>query len=152
MPVCYGCLYEYREEDVGGEGGEDALALVGASCGSTADLGVVPAAVSGHDLPGLFLRSASVDLWSPVGEGGVTMGRDPANDVVLHSPAVSRAHLRLVPTPDGMEVSDLGSTNPASYHGRPLSGCVVVPYGDVIEVCGTIVTMTGPSSIVSSGS
>lgn len=142
MPVCYGCLYEYPSGASEGEGERDEAGLAAGECDATCSL--MAAVVPPSDRLGMYLRTASVDLWAPVAEEGVTVGRDPSCDVVLHSPAVSRRHLRLVPTPDGMEVSDLGSTNPASYHGRPLAGAVVVPYGDVIEVCGAVLTMTGP--------
>lgn len=142
MPVCYGCLYEYPEGGPGEAAERSAPAPADGECDMTCSL--VAASVSPTSRPGMYLRTASVDLWAPVVEGGATLGRDPSCDVVLHSPAVSRRHLRLVPTPDGMEVSDLGSTNPASYHGRPLRDVVVVPYGDVLEVCGAIITMTGP--------
>ena len=96
---------------------------------------------------GAYLRTGSVDAWVGVGEGGLLVGRDPACDVVLHSPAVSRRHLRLVPTPDGMEVSDLGSTNPATYRGREVTERVVVPYGDSLELCGCRLTVTGPPAV-----
>ncbi|MBM6774265.1 FHA domain-containing protein [Olsenella profusa] len=93
----------------------------------------------------MLVRTSSVDLWVPVGEEGVTVGRSPENDVVLHSPAVSHRHLRLVPTPDGMEVCDLGSTNPARYRGREVRERVVATYGDSLDVCGCVLTMTGPA-------
>ena len=93
----------------------------------------------------MLLRTPTVDLWVPVSpDAGCVIGRDPANDVVLHAPTVSRRHLGLVPTPDGMEVSDLGATNPATYRGEEVRGSVVVPYGDSVEVCGCVLTMTGP--------
>ena len=93
----------------------------------------------------MLVRTPSVDLWVPVGEKGLSLGRGPENDVVLHSPAISHRHLWLAPTPDGMEVCDLGSTNPARYHGREVRERVVAPYGDSLDVCGCVLTMTGPA-------
>ena len=93
----------------------------------------------------MLVRTPSVDVWVSVPSRGVTVGRDDGNDVVLHSRAVSRRHLRLAPTPDGMEASDLGATNPTRYRGRDVRGSVIVPYGDSVDVCGCVLTMTGPS-------
>lgn len=143
VPVCYGCLYEFPAEGGGAEAGG---VTGGGEADRTLSLAAVAAGPHPHDGLGVYLRTASVDLWTPVPEGGAVLGRDLSSEVVLHSPAVSRRHLRLVPTSDGMEVIDLGSTNPACYHGRPVTQRVVVPYGDSLEVCGTIVTMTGPGA------
>lgn len=142
MSVCYGCLYDFtRAPARPGPEGEAPPAA-----GDTLDLGAVPqAARHMADRVGVLVRTASVDLWAPVGEGGLTLGRDPSNDVVLHSPAVSRRHLRLEPTPDGMEVLDLGSTNPATYRGREVDR-VVVPYGEALDVCGCLLVVTGPAA------
>ena len=137
MSVCYGCLYDFSRDAAGGS--------PGACCpDDTLDLSpVVPAGVGRGEL-GVYLRTASVDVWVPVSpDRGGTVGRDPANDVVLHGPAVSRRHLSLLPVPEGVQVTDLGATNPATYHGREVEGSVVVPYGDSVEVCGCVLTMTG---------
>ena len=94
---------------------------------------------------GMLIRTPMVDAWLPVSpKEGCSLGRDPANDIVLHAPTVSRRHLRLAPTPDGMQVIDLGSTNPATYRGEEVRESVIVPYGDSIELCGCVLTMTGP--------
>ena len=139
MHVCYGCLYDFSRDSAGPDTGADA------GCGGdTVDLSVTVAPKDGRVALGMWLRTASVDVWVPVPEQGISLGRDPTNDVVLHSPAVSRRHLRMVPTPDGMEVEDLGSKNRATYRGREISDRVVVTYGDAIDVCGCILVMTGP--------
>ena len=152
MMVCYGCLYDFtRERDASaelppptpglGEGAGDG------GTGDTEDLSAAARRAASEARTGAYLRTGSVDAWVGVGEGGLLVGRDPACDVVLHSPAVSRRHLRLVPTPDGMEVSDLGSTNPATYRGREVTERVVVPYGDSLELCGCRLTVTGPPAV-----
>ncbi|MDM8270353.1 FHA domain-containing protein [Thermophilibacter provencensis] len=144
MNVCYGCLYDFSRDAprppraplsllVGEDGPEDTVNL---------------AAAAGEPLTervGMMMRTSSVDVWIAVSDEGVSIGRAPENDVVLHSPAISGRHLSIVPTPDGMEVSDLDSTNPARYHGREVRGRVIVSYGDTIDVCGCILTMTGPT-------
>ena len=142
MSICYGCLYDFTRGTPEGAGpGRGA----GAPAGDTAELlAAGPVECVGTAEPGMFVMTPLASLWTPVAPGGSSLGRDPSNDVVLHSPAVSRRHLRLLPTPDGMEVADLGSTNPATYRGREVAGRVVVPYGDAIDVCGCRLVMTGP--------
>ena len=134
MSVCYGCLYDFTRDvghapgalpsPVGAAPSSDALG------GDTEDLS---AAVSlarrrGREV-GVVVRTASVDLWAPVPGGGTSVGRDPSNDVVLHSLAVSRRHLRMVPTPDGMEVEDLGSRTPPRIGGGTSPGASSCPMG-----------------------
>lgn len=149
MNVCYGCLYDFSRDGsrvrdaglpavAGGASGGDALDLL--ACGPHED--------GFTDEVGMFVRTSSVDFWMCVPEKGLSLGRAPENDIVLHSPAISSRHLHVAPTPDGMELRDLGATNPARYHGREVRGLVVVPYGDVADVCGCILTMTGPAASV----
>ena len=145
MSVCYGCLYDFARD-----GSRSVVALptcvAGDGCGGdTVDLSAA-SQVAEHDEVGMLVRSASVDVWVPVGEKGITVGRAADNDVVLHSPAISQRHLRLVPTPGGMEAVGQGSTNPARYRGREVVGGVVVPYGGVLDVCGCVFVTTGPAA------
>lgn len=149
MNICYECLYDFSRDRArrGGDApdpeGEDA-----AHRGDTLDLsGASAPAKSGAGEPGMLVRTASADLWVGVPADGLSVGRAQDNDVVLHSRAISGHHLRVVPTPDGMEVCDLGSTNPARYRGREVRGRVIVSYGDTIDVCGCALTMTGPASL-----
>lgn len=144
MNVCYGCLYDFTREPSREGRPELPLGTLGEDGETTLDLSA-ESPRPGMSEVGALVRTPSVDLWICVPPQGVSVGRDVANDVVLHSRAVSRRHLRLVPTPDGMEVGDQGATNPTRYHGRDVRGTVVVPYGDSIDVCGCVFTMTGPS-------
>lgn len=146
MTVCYGCLYDFAREHEAPpvlpplpEQPDDERA-----CDDTEDLSAARSRLADEARTGAYLRTGLLDTWLPIGEKGLVVGRDPECDVVLHSPAVSRRHLRLEPTPEGMEVADLGSTNPATYRGREVTGRVVVPYGDSVDVCGCRLTMTGP--------
>ena len=155
MNICYGCLYDFSRDAVPPEepaGSGPAQEGAGERPGpdDTQDLTLPPEALSRvEDEVGMLIRTSTVDLWVPVSpETGCLLGRDPANDVVFHAPTVSRRHLELVPTPDGMEVTDLGSTNPATYRGEEVRGHVVVPYGDSVEVCGCVLTMTGPEPVL----
>lgn len=165
MHICYGCLYdftrdktrslpgmpelpEFPEEGRAEEPFVEVDPIVEVSlAGDTEDLADVSRAVSRDERVGMLIRTLALDVWTPVPEEGLSVGRDASNEVVVHSPAVSRHHLRVRPTPDGMEVTDLGSTNPATYQGRNIARSVVVSYGDSIDVCGTTLIMTGTKSI-----
>lgn len=145
MDVCYGCLFDFDRRPEAAllppcepvEEREDA--------GDTEDLSaVVRVCFGGERRVGVLVRTVAVDVWRALDEEGAVVGRDGSCEVALHSPAVSRRHVRLMPVPEGMEVIDLGSTNPATYRGREVTGRVVVPYGDSIDVCGCRLTMTGP--------
>ncbi|MDX6580963.1 MAG: transport system ATP-binding/permease protein [Solirubrobacterales bacterium] len=59
----------------------------------------------------------------PVVFGGerLSIGRDPANDVVLADPNVSRFHAELVCDGDAFELTDLGSRNGTRLDGEPVT-------------------------------
>jgi len=71
---------------------------------------------------------------------GVVVGADPAADVVLSDPAVSRRHCSLVPVADGFEVTDLGSRNGTLLDGVALQKANV-PVGAVLRVGGTLLSL-----------
>lgn len=54
--------------------------------------------------------------------GEMTVGRDPANGIVLADPSVSTHHASLVRVRDGWRVADLGSTNGTLVNGKPIDG------------------------------
>lgn len=55
--------------------------------------------------------------------GELTIGRDPANDVVIDSSTVSRRHARLRSTVDGWLLMDVGSSNGTYVNGTlPVTG------------------------------
>ncbi|MBY4798007.1 FHA domain-containing protein [Collinsella sp. AGMB00827] len=45
------------------------------------------------------------------GSKETTLGRDPANGIFLNDMTVSRSHAKIIPTPQGMVIEDLGSLN-----------------------------------------
>jgi hypothetical protein len=73
-------------------------------------------------------------------DGELTIGRDPSNDVVIHSSSVSRRHALVRATVDGWLITDMGSSNGTYVNGAPpltAEGTVVrvgahVRFGDVI--------------------
>lgn len=51
-------------------------------------------------------------------QGPVTIGRSPECDIHINDPGLSRVHARLVPTEDGVQIEDLGSTNGSFINDR----------------------------------
>lgn len=69
----------------------------------------------------------------PLTGQAMTLGRDPANDIVVESEAVSRRHARLDRRDGGWEISDLGSTNGLRFQGRQVQS-VTLTNGDVVYI------------------
>lgn len=159
MDVCYGCMYDFTREPAG-EPATDPLAMdldepdvpqppepvPGAVCetGDTLVLG------EGRRAPlrgmSIGLRGNDLEVTIPLPEGGITVGSLPANDVVLHSRAVSARQLRISPCLGGALVEDGGSENPAMLKGRYVSSLAKMTPGDVLDVCGTKITLVCPSA------
>jgi len=62
----------------------------------------------------------------------VTLGRDPANDMVINDPQVSRQHAHVTRQGDLMIIEDLGSTNGTFANGMRLTDPHTLSNGDVI--------------------
>lgn len=177
MCVCYGCLYDFSRERPRAEtapkrslsslpqlpdparppappgsgalshgAGRPSPRASSALRRPSAAAAVLPR-VPQAPVPGVRICSALMDVWVAVPDQGLVVGRDPSCDVVLHAPAVSLRHARLAPTPDGMEVCDLGATNPPVYAGREVVAPVVVPYGEEVDLCGYRLVMTGQPGV-----
>lgn len=67
----------------------------------------------------------------------MTLGRDPANDIVVDYDAVSRRHARLDRRDTGWEITDLGSTNGLRLHDRQVENARLTD-GDVLQVGRTV--------------
>lgn len=161
MDVCYGCLYDFRNPGEGfvslpdpegqASGAKSAVAArpLGRQAGPSStkagptqpremampgDPGATLA--FGSELPPVVLRvrSPSVEFVIPVGDGGVSFGRSPENDVILPARTVSREHLRVVRRGDDTMAFDQGATNPTLLNGNAISGGVRIADGDVLEV------------------
>lgn len=63
----------------------------------------------------------------------MTVGRLPVCDIPIQEPTLSRCHVRLSPTPEGMLVQDLGSTNGTYVNGRRVSQWIARP-GDELRL------------------
>ena len=51
-------------------------------------------------------------------QGPITIGRSPECDIHVNDPGLSRVHARLVPSADGVQVEDLGSSNGTFVNDR----------------------------------
>jgi len=71
---------------------------------------------------------------------GVVVGADPAVDVPLDDPAVSRRHCTIRPVADGFEVTDLGSRNGTHLDGVSLTRATVPP-GATLRLGATLVQL-----------
>ncbi len=66
------------------------------------------------------------------------VGRDPESDLVLTDARVSGRHAALRLTPDGLEVTDLGSANGTLVRRTRLTGTQLVQPGDEVQVGETV--------------
>ena len=66
-----------------------------------------------------------------------TIGRGPANSIVLHDERSSRFHAEVIPVATGWKVRDVGSRNGTIVGGEPLAGDRPLVPGDMILVGGT---------------
>ena len=64
----------------------------------------------------------------------LTIGREMTCDVIIPDRQVSRFHARLLPTPDGIILEDLGSKNGVHCNGTPVTGKVTLQDGDTVQI------------------
>lgn len=70
--------------------------------------------------------------------GELTIGREPANTIVLDLDNVSRRHARCYPSGDGFSMLDLGSTNGTRINGSPIRGETRLRNSDLIQIGSSI--------------
>ena len=94
-----------------------------------------------------FAAPASIKLGvtSPAGKieyaleaEAITLGRDPANDIVIDQPIVSRHHARLELTDYGYRIIDLGSANGLAVQDTPVTELLLVD-GDTLSIAGDVI-------------
>ncbi len=73
----------------------------------------------------------------PLKADAVTLGRDPANDIVIDDPVVSRRHARLRRAGATYEIADLGSANGLTFEGEQVADRALVD-GDVLRIAQTV--------------
>jgi pSer/pThr/pTyr-binding forkhead associated (FHA) protein len=79
-------------------------------------------------------------------EGPVVIGREGA-DLLVQDTLVSRRHVRISPTPGGLTVEDLGSTNGTFLNGNELHAPAPASPGDQITVGTTVVEVRSPQQV-----
>ena len=78
--------------------------------------------------------------------GTLEVGRE-ADGVLIADEGASRRHLKLLPSPLGLSVVDLGSRNGTLLNGVPLEGRAVLKAGDVLRLGRTeivVLRQSGP--------
>lgn len=66
------------------------------------------------------------------------LGRDITNDIVINDREVSRHHLRLMLSSDGLTIEDLGSTNGTFVNGKRVTGSISLKNGDMLGLGETV--------------
>ena len=125
MPICYECLYEFAVQD-------EIVPIRAYEEGEVRQQ---------QDHAGelrIHIATPSADLALPVPEDGLVVGRGSACDVVLHTPAVSRRHVRLEPREGGVLVTNLGARNPATLQDEAVMESTLMEKGEVLNVCGSL--------------
>ncbi|MBI4264112.1 MAG: FHA domain-containing protein [Acidobacteria bacterium] len=84
-----------------------------------------------------WLDGPDVGRSVPVPRGELVIGRAEGATVVIDSPAVSRAHVRLIHTGSALTAEDLGSANGTRLNGRPLSAPTPLRDGDELHIGAT---------------
>jgi pSer/pThr/pTyr-binding forkhead associated (FHA) protein len=86
----------------------------------------------------VVLREGKVELAKELGAGSIVIGRDPASDIPLADPAVSRRHARIDEAHSGTyRIVDLESGNGILHKGRRVDSLDLYP-GCEVEVGGSI--------------
>jgi len=78
------------------------------------------------------------------GSGELVVGRGPDAGLPLGDALVSRAHARILITPDGLRLMDLGSRHGTLVNGERIDGPRLLRWGDVISVGGTLLVVQRP--------
>jgi hypothetical protein len=72
------------------------------------------------------------------------LGRNPDCELLLSDPQASRLHARLRPTPDGVLLTDEGSTNGTRVNGKRIRGSALLRDGDTIAIGGIRLRIVAP--------
>lgn len=67
-------------------------------------------------------------------EADLILGRDATCDIVIPMRQVSRQHMRIHPTPNGIQIEDLGSKNGTYLNGLLLQEPALLNDGDEVQV------------------
>jgi pSer/pThr/pTyr-binding forkhead associated (FHA) protein len=89
---------------------------------------------SSQDFPLLIAKKGPLDgqRWSL--SNPIVIGRDAHCDIIIDDRQVSRFHVRLTPTFEGIVLEDLGSKNGSHCNGNLVSNPIVLQDGDIVQV------------------
>jgi DNA-binding winged helix-turn-helix (wHTH) protein len=89
---------------------------------------------------------STLSRWLMVGRRRISLaglepviGRDPASDIYIDAPGVSRRHARIILDRENAVLEDLGSKNGTAVNGQPLEGRVALKDGDQVRLGQVIV-------------
>ncbi len=85
----------------------------------------------------------SIALQSGAQPTPVVVGRDRQCDLAIDSPLISREHARLLPTPEGLRLEDLRSTNGTFVNGQRIVGDALLRPGDRVSFATFVYRYTG---------
>ena len=94
-------------------------------------VGLTFCALPAAQAPGGTIRLGKLSLGNLPAYG---IGRDPANQVHLDHPSVSRQHARVEQAAGGHIIRDLGSANGTFVNGQPVRGVRTLQVGEVIQI------------------
>jgi len=89
---------------------------------------------SNDDLPTLVAQAGPLNGQRWMIKETTLIGRDESCDIIIPDRQVSRHHARLVTTPNGTRVEDLGSKNGTHCNGQSISEPFLLQDGDVLQV------------------
>jgi pSer/pThr/pTyr-binding forkhead associated (FHA) protein len=89
---------------------------------------------SSQDFPLLVAKKGPLDGHRWTLSNPTVIGRDANCDIVIDDRQVSRFHVRLTPTSEGIMLEDLGSKNGSHCNGKPVINPLVLQDGDTIQV------------------
>jgi pSer/pThr/pTyr-binding forkhead associated (FHA) protein len=89
---------------------------------------------SNPDFPVLIAQTGPLNGQRWIIKKAVVIGRDAACDVVIPDRQVSRYHARLLPSPSGVILEDLGSKNGSFCNGQRLVEPQVLQDGDLVQI------------------
>lgn len=129
MDICYGCLFDFTKQAERRPHAQhlDTLPSIDK---------VQDTQVSQEKNYRLHVSSRELDCHFDLIDQGIIIGRDPSCDIVLHSRAVSKQHVRISPSMGCLLIEDMGATNPAIIEGKEIRSCVGLSAGDVVNICG----------------
>ncbi|MBI2372576.1 MAG: FHA domain-containing protein [Deltaproteobacteria bacterium] len=103
--------------------------------------GTTPGRVRFREYKVEVVEGPDAGLVTRAARGSIVIGSSSEADLVLTDATVSRAHLRLLPHADDVEIADLGSKNGVYVHGARVQRCRIKP-GTELTVGRTVIRVS----------